>query len=166
MCVWSCRHLYSWRSRRERAMASSGDRARSRGTQRKRFKPIPLAVTRCTCPCGRPGEMIAVEIPADLPMVPCHCTGCGPTAYVGCATRIAPHMEVCGPCRPFWNSTARLGATEPATQVAAQVNVASSLGADNKPQASSKLHVVIVCGVQVACVYYQLPDRIRTESYQ
>ena len=100
-CGWSWKHLYSWRSHRERAMASSGDRERSRGPQRKRFKPIPLAVTRCTCPCGFPGEMIDVEVPPDLPMVPCRCTGCGPTAYVGCATRIAPYMEVCGPCRLF-----------------------------------------------------------------
>ena len=166
VCGWSWKHLYSWRSHRERAMASSGDRERSRGPQRKRFKPIPLAVTRCTCPCGCPGAMIAVEIPPDVPMVPCRCTGCGPTAYVGCATRIAPYMEVCGPCRLFWNSTARLRATALATQVAAQVNVASSLGADNQLQASSSLHVVVVCDVQVSFVYCQLSGWIRTASYQ
>ena len=144
--VWSCRHVYSLQSCRNRAMASSGERARSHGPQRKRFKSIPLAVTRWACPCGQPGEMIAVEVPPDLPMVPCRCTGCGPTAYVGCATRIAPYMEVCGPCRPFWNSRARVGATQPSTEVTAQVNVVSTPGANSQLQASCALHCVIVCG--------------------
>ena len=140
--VWSCRHVYSLQSCRNRAMASSGERARSHGPQRKRFKAIPLAVTRCACPCGQPGEMIAVPYPPDQPSVLCRCTGCGPTTNVGCrcATRIAPYMEVCGPCRPYWDARARRTAAQPLTEVTAASNVVATPGASSQLQASCALH--------------------------
>ena len=136
------RYLYGQRARPERAMACSGDRVRSRSPGRRRFKPIPLAVPRCSCPCGRAGAMIAVEVPPDLPMVPCACNVCGPTAYVGCATRIAPYMQVCGPCRPFWASRAHAVASHAGMRVTAPVNAGLLAGSDNQPQAHSAFHDV------------------------
>ena len=140
--VWSCRHVYSLQSCRNRAMASSGERARSQGPQRKRFKAIPLAVTRCACPCAKPGEMIAVPCPPDQPTVVCRCTGCGPTTNVGCrcATRIAPYMEVCGTCRPYWDARARRAAAQSSTEVTAASNVVATPGASSQLQASCASH--------------------------
>ena len=47
-----------------------------------------------------------------------------------------------------------------ATRVAALVNAELNSGADNQPQASSALHVVLVCCVQDPCDYCHLPDWI------
>ena len=142
MKVWSCRHVYRLQSCRNQAMASSGERAQSHGSARKRFKGIPLAVTCCACPCAKPGEMIAVPCPPDQPTVVCRCTGCGPTTNVGCrcATRVAPHMEVCGTCRPYWVAKARRAAAQSSTEVIAASNVVAIPDASSQPQASGASH--------------------------
>ena len=123
-------------------MASSGERAQLHGSARKRFKAIPLAVTRCPCPCAKPGEMIAVPGPPDEVSVVCRCTGCGPTTNVGCrcATRIAPYMEVCGTCRPYWVAKASRAAVQSSTEVIVASNVVATPGASSQLQARCASH--------------------------
>ena len=144
-------------------MASTSDRPRSRSVKRNRLKPIPLVVARCHCPCARNAQMVVAEaeLPPDFPWVPCRCNSCGPTAYVGCSTRIAPFLEVCDECRPFWTSQAHLGSSDLRSRVIAQVNIIMDHGDASRSQARHVLHIfwcykwhtaILVC--TCACMTY------------